>query len=71
MILDLAEFTMHGLGRSQTPGAVQKSSVYEVNKLSLLRSSAQLFIYTNYLGRTIDQVCADLIEVHHRSTVDY
>ena len=62
--LDLAEFTMHGLGRSQTPGTVQRSSVYEVNELSLLRSSAWLFIRTNYLGQTKELVCADLIEVH-------
>ena len=62
---------MHGLRRSQMLGAVQRLSVYEVNELSLLRSSAQLFIRTNYLGWTIDQVCADPIEVHHRSTVDH
>ena len=39
-------------------------SVYEVNELSLLRSSAQLFIHTNYLGQTKELVCADLAEVH-------
>ena len=61
---------MHGLGRSQMPGAVQRSNVYEVNELSLLRSSAWLFICTNYLGWTVDQVCVDLVEVHQRTTVD-
>ena len=44
--------------------------VYEVNKLRLLRSSAQLFIHTTYLGQTVDQVHADLIEVHQRTTVN-
>ena len=68
--LDLTEITMRGLGRSQTPGAVQRSSVYEVNELSLLRSSARLFIRTNYLGRTVDQVRADLQKLPKRSTVD-
>ena len=62
---------MHRLGRSQTLGAVQRSSVYKVNELSLLRSSAWLFILTYYLGRTVDQVRADLMEVHHGSTVDH
>ena len=52
------------------PGAVQRSSVYEVNELSLLRSSARLFIHTDYLGWTVDQVRADPTEVLKRSTVD-
>ena len=62
---------MRGLGRSQTLGAVQRSSVYEVNELRLLRSSAQLFIHTNYLGWTINQVHADPIEVPKRSTINH
>ena len=52
------------------PGIVQRSSVYKVNELSLLRSLARLFIHTNYLGWTIDQVHADPTEVLKRSTVD-
>ena len=62
--IDLTEIVMRGLGRSQTPGIVQRSRCIQSEQADLLGSSAQLFIGTNYLGQTQELVCADLIEVH-------
>ena len=59
-----------GLEGARCQVQCRDQDVYKVNELSLLRSSAQLFICTIYLGQTVDQVRANPIEVHQKTTVD-
>ena len=52
------------------PDAVQRSRCIRSEQAELLKSSSRLFICTCYLGWTKELVCADLIKVHQRTTVD-
>ena len=68
--IDLAEFTMLGLKGARCRVQCRDQDVYKVNELIFFRSSAQLFICTNYLGQTKELVYTDLIKVYQRTTVD-
>ena len=69
--IDLAEFTMLGLKGARCQVQCRDQDVYKVNELIFFRSSAQLFICTNYLGQTKELVCADLKGNQRRTAVDH
>ena len=71
MSIDLVEIMMYGQEGARCWAQYRDQDVYEVNELIFFRSSAQLFIHTNYLGPTKELVCADLVEVHQRTIVNH